>query len=72
LIARARREYVQPTYLAIAAFSIGLQDEALHHVRQAMDIRDASRHLLSKYFPYGRRLHADARFREPLLTMGYE
>lgn len=72
LIARARREYVLPTQLAVAAHSLGLQQETLSHISHAHEIRDPNRHLMSKYFPYGARLHRDARCREILRGAGFE
>jgi serine/threonine protein kinase/tetratricopeptide (TPR) repeat protein len=73
LTARARREYVPPSYLVIAAHALGLQEEALAQARHAMEIRDPCRHLMfSKYFPYGARLHRDARCRELLRDSGFE
>ena len=72
LIARARREYVEPTQLAIAAHSLRLEKETLGHISHAIEICDPSRHLLSKYFPYGARLHRDAFCREILRRAGFE
>jgi hypothetical protein len=73
LTARARREYVPPSYLVIAAHTLGLQGEALAQARHAMEIRDPCRHLMfSKYFPYGARLHRDARFGAFLRGAGFE
>jgi serine/threonine protein kinase/DNA-binding winged helix-turn-helix (wHTH) protein/tetratricopeptide (TPR) repeat protein len=72
LIARARREYVLPTQLAVAAHSLRLQKETLGHISHAIEIRDPNRHLMSKYFPYGARLHRDAFCREILRRAGFE
>src|SRR5262249_18355425 len=70
LMARARRYYVQPTQLAIAAAAAGMHDEAIRQVRKAFEIRDPSRNQLSlttSSWPFGARLHADPRFREIVL-----
>jgi adenylate cyclase len=73
LTARARREYVPPSYLVIAAHALGLQEEALVQARLAMGIRDPCRYLMfSKYFPYGARLHKDARLGAFLRGAGFE
>ena len=73
LTARARLEYVQPSYLALAAHALGLQQEVLAHIRRGVEIRDPYRHLaFSKYFPYGARLHRDPLCREILRRAGFE
>lgn len=73
LNARARRDYVPPTHLALVAHSLGLQEEALAHIRYALEIRDPCRHMLfSKYFPYGARLHTNARCGKLLRASGFD
>jgi tetratricopeptide (TPR) repeat protein len=73
LNARMRREYVPPSALVAASHALGLQEEALAQIRQAIQIRDPFRHLtFSKYFPYGARLHQDARCGELLRASGFE
>ena len=71
LMARARRYYVQPTELAIAAAAAGMQDEAIRQVREAFEVCDPSRNHFSMTkdgsWPFSARLHADPRFREILL-----
>jgi hypothetical protein len=70
LMARARRYYVQPTQLAIAAAAAGMHDEAIRQVREAFEIRDPSRNQLrmsTHLWPFSARLHADPRFREIVL-----
>jgi TolB-like protein/Flp pilus assembly protein TadD len=68
MMARARRCYVQPCQLAIAATAAGMQDEAIRHSREAFEIRDPfSRIHFSKYWPDSARLRADPRFRAMLL-----
>jgi tetratricopeptide (TPR) repeat protein len=72
LTARARRQYVQPSALASAAHSLGLQDETLDHIRDALEIRDPYSLFFSKYYPYGARLHKNARCRELLRAARFE
>lgn len=73
LTARARREYVPPSALVTASHALGLEEEALSQIRQAVQISDPYRHLVfSKYFPYGERLHANGRCRELLRKAGFE
>ena len=73
LNARARRDYVPPTHLAHVAHALGLDDEALAHIRYALDIRDPCRHMMfSKYIPYGARLHRNARCGELLRASGFD
>jgi tetratricopeptide (TPR) repeat protein len=69
MTSRTQRYYVQPSQLAIAAAAAGMPEEAISHVREAFHIRDPFCVLqLSKYWPYTRRLLADARFHEILET----
>lgn len=72
LLARARREYVQPSMLAFAADAAARQDEAIQHVRQALAIGDASRCFLSSYWPFGPRLRRDSRIDRMLKEHGIE
>jgi TolB-like protein len=73
MMARARRCYVQPCQLAIAATAAGMQDEAIRHSREAFEIRDPfCRIHFSKYWPDSARLRADPRFHEILLEFGCE
>ena len=73
MMARARREYVQPCELAIAATAAGMQDEAMCHARVAFEIRDPfCRIHFSKYWPDSARLRADPRFHEILLEFGFD
>ena len=72
LTVRARREYVPPTALVTASHALGLQEDTLSQMRHAIQIRDPFRHLaFSKYFPYGTRLHKDARCGEILRGAGF-
>lgn len=75
LMARARRYYVQPTQLAIAAAAAGMQDEAIRQAREAFDIHDPSRQMVvikNVGWPFTARLHADPRFHEILQAAGFE
>jgi len=68
----ARRGYVTPSFLALASHALGLQEETLNQIREAIEIRDPGMHLVfSKYFPYGARLHKDARCGELLRGAGF-
>jgi hypothetical protein len=40
MTARARRYYVQPCTLALAAAAAGFEDEAIRHAAEAFEIRD--------------------------------
>jgi adenylate cyclase len=65
LIGRARRCYVQPSVLAIAAAAAGIEDNAIRHTREAFEIRDPACHNhFSKHFPASARLHRYPRFQE--------
>lgn len=67
MIARARRQYVPPALLAVAASAAGREEDAIRHALQALEIRDpACRLYFSAYFPYSKRLYAYPRFREIL------
>jgi tetratricopeptide (TPR) repeat protein len=73
LNARMRREYVPPSAVVAASHALGLQEEALAQIREAIQIRDPFRHLtFSKYFPYGARLHRDPRCGELLRASGFD
>jgi len=76
LMARARRYYVQPTQLAIAASAAGLQHDAIRHAREAFETRDPSRNQLTMTrnfsWPFSTRLQASPRFHEILMEFGLE
>lgn len=62
LICRARRYYVQPSSLAMAAAAVGIQDEAIRYAREAFQIRDPySLVWFSKIWPPSARLREDPR-----------
>jgi len=68
--ARARREYVAPTALAIAACAVAREDEAIRYARESYENRDASFLLLSRYFPFTSRLYRFPQFCENIAQMG--
>ncbi|HKV77407.1 MAG TPA: protein kinase [Candidatus Sulfotelmatobacter sp.] len=71
LIGRARRSYVQPCVLAIAAAAAGIEDQAIRHTREAFEIRDPGFQLvLSQHNPPSARLRAYPRFQEIIANSG--
>src|SRR5215831_1058206 len=69
--ARARREYVAPTSLAIAASAAAREDEMIRYAREAYEIRDPScTTFFSRYSSLSLRLYRDPRFREIIAQMG--
>jgi hypothetical protein len=71
LQARARREYVAPTTLAIAASAAARDDEMIRHAREAYKIRDPiCATFFSRHFLLTARLYRDPRFREIIAQMG--
>jgi hypothetical protein len=76
LVARARRSYVQPSQLAIAASAADKKDEAIRHARIAFETRDAAIAQFGLglppgpdvfiHWPFNARLHKYLRFRELL------
>ena len=69
--ARARREYVAPTSLAIAASAAAREDEVIRYARDAYEIHDPScATFFSRYFPLSPRLYRYPRFREIIAQMG--
>jgi serine/threonine-protein kinase len=69
--ARARREYVAPTSLAIAASAAAREDEMIRYAREAYEIRDPScMTFFSRYSTLSLRLYRDPRFREIIAQMG--
>jgi hypothetical protein len=69
--ARARREYVTPTVLAIAACAVEREDEAIRYAREAYETRDPNYLQLSRYFPMASRLYRYPRFCEIITQMGH-
>jgi len=73
MMARARREYVAPAELALAATAVGMQDDAIRHAYEAFEINDPfCRIHFSKYWPDSARLRKDRRFQEILLKFGLD
>ena len=71
LMGRARRCYVQPSCLAIAAAAAGIENEAIRHARNAFEIRDPGcQFIFSKDWPHSARLRAYPRFHEIVVSMG--
>ncbi|MEX3894093.1 winged helix-turn-helix domain-containing protein [Paraburkholderia sp. BR10954] len=68
--ARARREYVTPTSLAIAACAVAREDEAICYAREAYEIRDTNLFYFSRYFPLSYRLYRYPKFCEIIAQMG--
>jgi serine/threonine protein kinase/Flp pilus assembly protein TadD len=74
LAARGRRSYVSPSWLALAAAAVGLEDETIRHAREACEIRDPiSIAVFSKWWrSWNVRLRAYPRFCELLAGTGLE
>lgn len=72
MLARACRQYMSPTVMAIAACAAGRGDEAIRHANEAFEIRDpACAFLFSRHFvTWAARLYAYPRFREIVARMG--
>jgi tetratricopeptide (TPR) repeat protein len=69
--ARASREYVAPTSLAIAALAAAREDDVIRYAREACEIHDPScTNLFSRYYPWASRLYRYRRFRELIAQMG--
>jgi adenylate cyclase len=69
--ARARREYVAPTSLALAAFAAAREDEVIRYAREAYEARDVNcLTFFSRHFYLASRLYRDPRFREIIAQMG--
>jgi TolB-like protein len=70
--ARARRQYVPPAVLAVAASAAAREDEAIRHASEAFEIRDP--HCIfffTRHVPaLTARLYAYPRFREIIASMG--
>jgi serine/threonine protein kinase/Tfp pilus assembly protein PilF len=71
LINRARRSYVQPSVLAVAAAAAGSEEKAIGHAREAFETRDPGCQTgLSKYWPHTAWIRAYPRFREIIASRG--
>jgi adenylate cyclase len=70
-LARARRQYVPPALLALAAAGALREHDALRHAREAFEIRDPDCQIFfSKHFPFTAPLYAYPRFCELLVCNG--
>jgi hypothetical protein len=67
---RAERDYVSPTFLALAAYAVGEQDEAIRLAQEAHTIGDPT-FLGVKYWPDHAELRDDPRFQEILRSRGW-
>jgi adenylate cyclase len=67
---RAKREFVSPVFLAVAACAAGQQDDAIRLARHADEIGEPVL-IGSKYWPDLAELREDARFREILRKRGW-
>ena len=66
LLGRARRSYVQPSELALAAAAAGMRDDAIAHAHTALSTRDPARLKFSRYWPWSKPLREDPRSGEIL------
>ena len=72
MMGRARRCYVQPCTLALAASAAGLEDEAIGHASEAFEIRDPmSQMFFSRVWPDSARLRMYPRFHEIAADTGW-
>ena len=71
MLARARRQYVPPAQLALAAAAASRKNEAIHHARDAFEIRDPEcQFFFSRHLPYSALLYAYPEFCEMVARMG--
>src|SRR6266700_3398133 len=70
LVARARREYLQSTVLAIVAASLGCTDDAFALLERACDEHDGIL-VYSKRYPFFRQLQADPRMARVYQRIGF-
>jgi len=70
LVARAAREYIQPSQLAIAAAAAGEQEKAVECTRQAYEIRDPML-ITAKYWPDFARMHDVPGFQDIVTRMRF-
>ncbi len=70
LVARAAREYIQPSQLAIAAAAAGEQEKAVEYTRQAYEIRDPML-ITAKYWPDFARMHDVPGFQDIVTRMRF-
>lgn len=71
MLARARRQYVPPAQLAVAAAAAAREDEAIRHARDAFEIRDPDCQVFfSRHQSYSAPLYAYPRFRQMVASNG--
>jgi hypothetical protein len=71
MLARVRRQYVPPAQLALAAAAASRESEAIHHTREAFEIRDPNCQVFfSRHVPYSAPLYTYPRFCEMVARMG--
>lgn len=71
MLVRARRQYVPPAPLAMAAAAAAREEEAMHHAREAFETQDPVRQFFfSPHFAYSARLYACPRFRQMVARNG--
>jgi adenylate cyclase len=71
MLSRARRQYVPPAQLALAAAAAKRENDAIHHAQDAFEIRDPDcQFFFSKHLPYTAPLYAYPRFCEMLVRNG--
>jgi adenylate cyclase len=71
MLARARRKYVPPAQLALAAAAASRESQAIHHAGEAFEIGDPNCQVFfSRHVPYSAPLYTYPRFREMLARMG--
>jgi TolB-like protein len=68
---RAKREYVTPSILAVAASAAGERDQAMRYAEQAVAIGDPV-FIAVKYYPVFVRLREDPRFQEIMVARGWK
>ena len=71
LLARARRQYVPPAQLALAAAAATRESQAIRHAHEAFETRDPDCQVwFSRHVPYSAPLYAYPRFRELIAHNG--
>ena len=68
MLARARRQYVPPAQLALAAAAASREGDALRHASEAFAVRDPDcQFFFSRHWAFAAPLYAYPRFRELLV-----
>ena len=72
MLARERRQYLPLALLAVAASAAGREDDAIHHAREALAIRDPTCQVyFSKHQGFSARLYTYPRFHDLLFEAGF-